>query len=63
MLERGFLATTGFYAMYAHSNVHVVEYLEAVREVFALVSEAMKSDSLVARLKGPLAHAGFRRLT
>jgi hypothetical protein len=41
----------------------VADYLTAVREVFALISEATKSDSLVARLKGPLAHVGFRRLT
>lgn len=63
MLERGFLASKGFYATYAHTEEHVDSYLNAVQEVFGLVSRTLASDGLMGLLKGPIAHAGFKRLT
>ena len=63
MLERGFLATGAFYATYAHQEEHVDEYLKAVREAFAVVADALRTDSVMAQLKGPVAHVGFQRLT
>jgi glutamate-1-semialdehyde 2,1-aminomutase len=63
MLERGFLASTLFYAMYAHKTFHVKKYLKAVDAVFAVISKANKSGDVKKMLKGLPASAGFKRLT
>lgn len=63
MLERGFLATNAFYSTYAHQDQHIKSYLESAEQVFAQVAEALGSDTVTSRLKGPVAHTGFRRLT
>lgn len=63
MLERGFLASTAFYATYAHQEGHIESYLPAVQEVFAHIAEALERNTILAQLKGPVAHAGFKRLT
>jgi len=63
MLERGFLASRSFYATYAHQDEHVERYLNAVTESFAIVAEAIKTHTLLKKLKGPIAHTGFKRLT
>lgn len=63
MLERGFLASNAFYATYAHQDQHVESYLDAAQEVLALVAEALEHNTVLAQLKGPVAHTGFRRLT
>jgi glutamate-1-semialdehyde 2,1-aminomutase len=63
MLERDFLASTLFYAMYAHQSEHVEEYLRALDDVFAEISELNRNGNLEKRLKGPSASKGFRRLT
>jgi glutamate-1-semialdehyde 2,1-aminomutase len=63
MLERGFLASKGFYASYAHQDEHVQSYLDATSEVFMLLVEAIKTGRVEKHLNGPVAHTGFRRLT
>lgn len=63
MLERGFLASTLFYAMYAHQNHHIEEYIRAVDDVFAEISELNQTGDLEKSLKGPPASEGFKRLT
>jgi glutamate-1-semialdehyde aminotransferase len=63
MLEKGFLATTAFYASYAHKKEHIKEYLGAVDETFAFISNAVKNGSVENYLKGPVCHSGFARLT
>ncbi|MBA3018748.1 MAG: aminotransferase class III-fold pyridoxal phosphate-dependent enzyme [Proteobacteria bacterium] len=63
MLDFGFLASTLFYAMYAHKTEHVEQYLHAVDEVFATISDANQTGDLEKRLKGKPASAGFKRLT
>lgn len=63
MLEKGFLASTLFYSMYAHQNHHVEEYLQAVDETFAEMFEANEAGDLEKKLKGKPASAGFKRLT
>ncbi|NLT23675.1 MAG: aminotransferase class III-fold pyridoxal phosphate-dependent enzyme [Syntrophorhabdus sp.] len=63
MLERGFLAAKAFYATYAHTGNHVDSYLSAVREVFPILVQTVDEGSVAARLKGPVAHTGFHRLT
>lgn len=62
MLERGFLASTIFYAMYAHTADHVSSYLAAVDEAFAVLQNAIKNDNVKTLLKGRPSSAGFKRL-
>ncbi|MCZ2146607.1 MAG: aminotransferase class III-fold pyridoxal phosphate-dependent enzyme [Bryobacterales bacterium] len=63
MLDRGFLATNAFYAMYAHEDRQVEAYLAAVEEVFSEIGGAIRENRLMNSLRGPVAHAGFCRLT
>jgi glutamate-1-semialdehyde aminotransferase len=62
MLESGFLASTLFYAMYAHKNEHANRYLEKVGEVFGKIVEADSNGSLESKLKGKPAVSGFKRI-
>jgi len=63
MLERGYLAWNQFKPSLAHREHHVEEYLEAVADVFSILSEAIVEGNVSDRLKGPLAQRGFYRLT
>ncbi len=63
MLDRGFLATNAFYAMFAHSTAQVEQYLAAVQEVFRELAAAVEHNEVERLLRGPVAHAGFYRLT
>ena len=63
MFEKGFLATTAFYVSYAHKAGHIAKYLEAVNEVFAFISSAIKKGKPEKYLKGPVCQSGFKRLT
>lgn len=63
MLERGFLASSSFYPTYAHQPEHLDQYLAATCDVFATIATALCDGSLVSKLKGPIAHTGFQRLT
>ena len=62
MLKKGFLATTAFYASYAHKEQHVKKYLASVDNVFATISKAILSGKPEKLLKGPVCHSGFKRL-
>jgi glutamate-1-semialdehyde aminotransferase len=63
MLEKGYLATTAFYASYAHKQEHFEGYLAAVDETFGFISEAIEEGCPEKHLKGSVCHAGFGRLT
>lgn len=63
MLSRGFLATTAFYVSLAHEPALVKSYLEACDQVFAFIAQAVKDGAPEKLLKGPVCHAGFKRLT
>ena len=63
MLEKGFLATTAFYASYAHKKEHIDKYSSAVDESFEIISRALKNNNYSELLKGPICHSGFTRLT
>ena len=62
MLKRDILATTLFYASYAHKDEHVKEYAKALDEVFALMRKAVVEGKTKDLLEGPIAHSGFQRL-
>ncbi len=59
MLKRGFLATTSFYASYAHNEETVENYLRAVDEVFALIG-VLNGDKPCLDVE--VCHSGFQRL-
>jgi len=63
MLERGFLATCGFYASFAQKQEHIDSYLKAVDGAFAAIGKAVKESSEKKLLKGKPCHPGFMRLT
>ncbi len=63
MLDRGFLASTSFYSMYAHTKRHVAAYSEAADRVFAKIKRIRDRGQPVGRrLRGEPAAMGFRRL-
>jgi len=62
MLEKGILATTAFYASYAHKQAHVDTYLNAVDRAFTFISKVIKEGKAENYLKGPVCHQGFKRL-
>ncbi|MBQ7403898.1 MAG: aminotransferase class III-fold pyridoxal phosphate-dependent enzyme [Lentisphaeria bacterium] len=64
MLERGFLAGTGFYPTAAHGEQEFAAYSQAVKEVFAILAPlAAEGESAIrAALRGPEAHTTFARL-
>jgi len=63
MLEKGFLATTAFYASYAHKDKDIKAYLQAVDDVFKLLSQYIQEDTIKEHLNTPVCHSGFSRLT
>ncbi len=63
MLEKGFLATTAFYASYAHKKNHIKKYLKAVDEAFQVIAKAVEEGDPCRYLKGRVCDAGFKRLT
>jgi len=63
MLDQGFLASTLFYAMYAHSEKDVTAYLKAADSAFGEIAHASAKGDLRRRLRGEPAAAGFKRLT
>ncbi len=62
MLELGFLAGTGLYPTLAHTDEVADRYAEAVDHVFGELAQAVTRDDVSSRLRGPVAHSGFKRL-
>lgn len=62
MLRRGFITGASYYSSYAHKDEHMEAYFEALDEVFALISKAIKENNYMQLLEGPVAQAGFARL-
>ncbi len=63
MLREGFLATPMIYPTLAHTEEIVEKYGEAIERVFYEISDSLKKGDVTGRLKGPVAHTGFGRLT
>ena len=63
MLDRRYLVNAAFYGTYAHTPEIVEKYLSVADEVFGILAEAIKADDVNERLRGPVAHTGFSRLT
>lgn len=63
MLDRGYLASAQLYASYAHEPAQIGAYLQAVAEVFGEIATALRQGDLEKRLRGPVKHSDFQRLT
>jgi glutamate-1-semialdehyde 2,1-aminomutase len=63
MLDRGFLASNSFYAMYAHQFEHVDAYLSAADTAFSVIAIALDRGEIEGRLEGKPSSVGFKRLT
>lgn len=64
MIEKGFLASTSFYAMYSHTMENVEDYLESFDIVFKEIADLLESEADIDELlKGKPASSGFTRLT
>lgn len=62
MLARGYLASTLVYVCLSHTPDIVDRYFEALDPVFALIKECEDGRDPLTLLKGPVCHAGFKRL-
>jgi glutamate-1-semialdehyde 2,1-aminomutase len=62
MLEKGYLASNTVYVCTEHTSDVVSGYFEALNPVFALIRECEEGRDVMSLLKGPICHAGFKRL-
>ncbi len=62
MLTKGYLASTGVYACMAHTPDVVAAYFNTLDPVFGLIRECVDGRDVMSLLKGPVCHAGFKRL-
>lgn len=63
MLRLGFLATTAFYASFAHTSKDIEQYFRAVDDAFGVIARAAASKHPQKYLKNGVCHSGFKRLT
>lgn len=62
MLKKGFLAGSGFYAMYAHTDDTVKQYLSACEEVFTQLKQHIEKNDVQEQLQSQIAQSGFGRI-
>jgi glutamate-1-semialdehyde 2,1-aminomutase len=62
MLARGYLAGTGVYVCTEHTRDVVEAFFESLDPVFKLIAECEEGRDVSTLLKGPICHAGFKRL-
>ena len=62
MLDRNYLASNSFYASLAHNEEVLQAYFDAVDRVFGKISQFSDQEEILAQLRGPVCHEGFRRL-
>lgn len=62
MLARGYLASNSVYVCTSHTPEVVHGYFDALDAVFALIAHCEQGGDVMGLLKGPVCHAGFKRL-
>lgn len=62
MLGKGYLAGTSVYVCTAHTPEVVDGYFAALDPIFGLIRECEDGRDVMSLLKGPICHAGFKRL-
>jgi glutamate-1-semialdehyde 2,1-aminomutase len=62
MLRKGFLAGNSVYVCTAHTPEVLDAYFDALDPLFALIKQCQEGLNVMTLLKGPICHAGFKRL-
>jgi glutamate-1-semialdehyde 2,1-aminomutase len=62
MLAKGYLASNLIFSSLAHTPNVIDGYFEALDDVFKLIKDCENGLSITSLLKGPVCHAGFKRL-
>lgn len=62
MLAKGYLASNSVYVCTEHTPSIIQGYFDSLDSVFALIKECEEGRDVMGLLKGPLCHAGFKRL-
>ncbi len=62
MLAKGYLASNSVYVCTEHTPDIVDGYFDALNSIFGLIKECEEGRDVMSLLKGPVCHAGFKRL-
>jgi glutamate-1-semialdehyde 2,1-aminomutase len=62
MLAKGYLAGTMVYVCTEHTPSVVEGFFEALDPIFRIIKECEEGRDIMTLLKGPVCHAGFKRL-
>lgn len=62
MLSSGFLAANSVYVSMAHTPETLARYFSCLEPVFATIRDCLDGQDVYKLLKGPVCHAGFKRL-
>ena len=62
MLSKGYLASTNLYVCTEHSREILDGYFNTLEPIFSLIQECENGSDINALLRGPVCHAGFKRL-
>ena len=62
MLAKGYLAGNSVYVCIEHTREIIDGFFEALDPVFGLIEECEEGREVMTLLKGPVCHAGFKRL-
>jgi len=62
MLGKGYLASNLIFSSLAHTPEIVDGYFDALNSIFLSIKECEEGRDVMTLLKGPVCHAGFKRL-
>jgi glutamate-1-semialdehyde 2,1-aminomutase len=62
MLEKGYLASNLIFSSLVHTPEIVEGYFDALDSIFLAIKECEEGRDVMSLLKGPVCHAGFKRL-
>jgi glutamate-1-semialdehyde 2,1-aminomutase len=62
MLAKGYLASNCVYVCTEHTPDILNGYFDTLNSIFSLIKECEEGRDVMALLKGPICHAGFKRL-
>jgi glutamate-1-semialdehyde 2,1-aminomutase len=62
MLKKGYLVGNSIYVCTEHTPEIIDDYFNTLSPVFELIKECEEGRDVMALLKGPICHAGFKRL-
>jgi glutamate-1-semialdehyde 2,1-aminomutase len=62
MLAKDYLASNLIFSSLAHTSEVLKGYFDALDPIFALIKECEEGRDVMGLLKGPVCHAGFKRL-